>query len=235
VKYYFDLDETLCLTPSSRDYTQAVPLIKVIDEVNKLFDDDHEITIYTARGGTSGIDYHDLNIQQLSSWGVKYHHLIDTGKPPYEILVDDRAINTTTWRENRGIKLTGFVASCFDLLHAGHCLYLKESKSLCDHLIAGLQIDPIDRPHKNTPIQSIDERLIQLQSCRYVDEIVQYTTEDDLDTLLESLRPDIRFVGSDCKDGPITGAHHSSVVYFHERSHHYSSSELRERISYECR
>ena len=115
MKYFFDLDETLCLTPASRDYTKAVPIVKTIADVNKLYDEGHDITIYTARGGTSGVDHHALNIQQLSKWGVKYHHLIDKGKPPYDILIDDKAVNTTAWREKRQIRLIGFVASCFDL------------------------------------------------------------------------------------------------------------------------
>ena len=36
----------------------------------------------------------------------------------------------------------GFVASCFDLLHAGHCLMLKDAKKQCDWLVAALQDDP---------------------------------------------------------------------------------------------
>ena len=47
---------------------------------------------------------------------------------------------------NRNPKV-GFVASCFDLLHAGHCLMLKDAKNHCDYLVAALQTDPtIDRP-----------------------------------------------------------------------------------------
>jgi len=233
MRYFFDLDETLCLTPASRDYAKAVPITKMITRVNELYDEGHDITIYTARGGTSGIDYHALNILQLSKWNVRYHHLIDKGKPPYDILVDDKAVNTNEWRVQQSIKLVGFVASCFDLLHAGHCLYLKESKSLCDHLVAGLQLDPSDRPCKSTPIQSIDERLVQLQSCRYVDEIIQYHTEEDLEAVLKSIKPDIRFLGSDT--GPnITGAKYCDVIYIHDRSHNYSSSELKQRIRDEC-
>lgn len=234
MKYFFDLDETLCLTPASRDYTKAIPLGKVIAGVNELYDDGHEITVYTARGGTSGIDYHSLNLNQLAEWGVKYHHLIDTGKPSFDMLVDNKAINVDAWRAQQNIRLVGFVASCFDLLHAGHCLYLEEAKSLCDYLIAGLQLDPtIDRSHKNKPIQSIDERLIQLQACRYIDEIIQYDTDKELEIILGSILPDIRFCGSD-NQGEIIGSQYCEVIYFHDRSYNYSSSELKQRIRNEC-
>jgi glycerol-3-phosphate cytidylyltransferase len=235
VRHYFDLDETLCLTPASREYAKSVPLPKVIAEMNRLYDEindktTNEIIIYTARGGTSGIDYSDLCVHQLTQWGAKYHRLDIGNKPPYDVLVDDKAINVKAWREQRGVKLVGFVASCFDLLHAGHCLYLEESKSKCDYLIAALQRNPTDRPDKNKPIQSVEERLIQLRACRYVDEIIQYDTEEDLVAILENIKPDIRFVGSDTNPNKVTGFEYCTTVFVHNRSYGYSSSELRQRI-----
>ena len=86
------------------------------------------------------------------------------------------------------MKKVGFTCSCFDLFHAGHIMMLKEAKSICDYLIVGLQTDPtIDRNEKNKPIQSVYERYVQLQACRYVDEILVYETEQDLLNLLDSL------------------------------------------------
>ena len=85
---------------------------------------------------------------------------------------------------NKNIKV-GFTCSCFDLLHAGHILMLKDAKAQCDKLIVGLQTDPtLDRPEKNKPIQTYEERYIQLEAVKYVDEIVQYDTENDLYLLL---------------------------------------------------
>ena len=76
---------------------------------------------------------------------------------------------------------TGFTCSTFDLFHAGHIMMLKEARTQCDYLIVGLQTDPtIDRPYKNKPVQSVFERFVQLQGCRYVDEIVAYATEKEL-------------------------------------------------------
>ena len=75
----------------------------------------------------------------------------------------------------------GFTASSFDLLHAGHISMLQEAKGVCDYLICALQTDPtIDRPEKNRPIQNVSERHIQLDAVRYVDEIIPYTTEEEL-------------------------------------------------------
>lgn len=231
MKYCFDLDETICLTPTNRNYFEAIPYIKVIHVINKLYDEGHEITIFTARGSTSKIDYHGLNVNQLNQWGVKYHYLIDKDKPSYDLFVDDKAINSKTWREQSNIKIIGFVASCFDLLHTGHCMYLKDAKNVCDYLIAALHEDPtIDRPQKNTPIQSLQERKIQLESVKYVDEVIVYKTEKELEELLAKVKPDVRILGSDAKDKPITGYQHCKEIYFHNRTHNFSSSELRKRI-----
>lgn len=230
MKYCFDLDETICLTPSDRQYRNAIPYVPVIDRINRLYDDGHEITIFTARGSSSGIDYTDLNREQLSRWGVKYHKLIDKGKPSYDLFVDDRAISASEWRQREGIRLVGFVASCFDLLHAGHCLYLKEARSVCDYLVAALQEDPsVDRPEKNKPIQTLEERRIQLESVKYVDEVVTYRTEHDLEILLDRIRPNVRILGSDAKGKPITGHTYCANIYYHERNHHWSSSNIRNR------
>ena len=154
MKYCFDIDGTICSTDDSRDYTKASPYQDMIDEVNSLYEKGNEITMFTARGSSSGIDWHKLTVSQLENWGVKYHKLIDQGKPSWDLFIDDKALNAEDFRKKLNKKV-GFVASCWDLLHAGHCLFLKDAKSQCDHLIAGLQTDPtIDRPEKNKPILS---------------------------------------------------------------------------------
>ena len=125
----------------------------------------------------------------------------------------------------------GFTCSCFDLFHAGHVMMLKEAKTQCDYLIVGLQTDPtIDRPHKNKPIQSILERYIQLEACKYVDQIVPYATEKDLQDLLTSYPIDVRIIGEEYKNQRFTGYDLPMSVYFNSRQHSFSSTELRGRI-----
>lgn len=126
----------------------------------------------------------------------------------------------------------GFTCSCFDLFHAGHVMMLKEAKTQCDYLIVGLQTDPtIDRPHKNKPIQSILERYIQLEACKYVDQIVPYATEKDLQDLLTSYPIDVRIIGEEYKNQRFTGYDLPMAVYFNSRQHSFSSTELRLRIA----
>ena len=125
----------------------------------------------------------------------------------------------------------GFTCGAFDLLHAGHSLMLKECKDYCDYLIVGLQRDPnIDRPEKNKPVQSYEEREIMLSSIKYVDEIVFYDTEDDLETLLKEIDIDVRIIGADWQDKKYTGWQLDIPVVFNSRDHGYSTSDLRERV-----
>jgi glycerol-3-phosphate cytidylyltransferase len=125
----------------------------------------------------------------------------------------------------------GFTASCFDLFHAGHVMMLKEAKEQCDYLIVGLQTDPtIDRPTKNKPVQSILERFIQVEGCKYVDQIVPYSTEEDLINLLTSYPIDVRIIGEEYRDKQFTGHNLPIAVYFNRRQHNFSTTDLRQRV-----
>lgn len=131
----------------------------------------------------------------------------------------------------------GFNCSSFDLLHAGHVTMLKMEKQLCDYLIVALQTDPtIDRPGiKNKPVQSVYERYVQLQACKYVDEILVYDTEYDLLQLLMTQKIDIRFLSDEYLNRDFTGKqwcmNNGIELHYHKRQHNYSSSELRERTA----
>ena len=133
-------------------------------------------------------------------------------------------------------KKIGITFSTFDMLHAGHIAMLSEAKNHCDYLICGLQTDPtIDRPQtKNKPIQSIVERQIQLAACRYVDEVVVYSTEQDLVDLLLILPVDVRILGVEYADTEFTGKSECELrsigLVFNTRDHSFSSSSLRKRV-----
>jgi glycerol-3-phosphate cytidylyltransferase len=126
----------------------------------------------------------------------------------------------------------GITASCFDLFHPGHVLMLKEAKEKCDRLVVALQTDPtVDRPDKNKPVQTVFERWIQLDGCKYVDQIIPYETEEDLYNILAQYNWDIRFLGDDYQGrDDFTGYHLHIPIHYCNRDHNYSSSGLRERI-----
>ena len=129
----------------------------------------------------------------------------------------------------------GFTCSTFDLLRAGHIEMLRDAKEQCDYLICGLQIDPsLDRPEKNSPVQTIVERHTQLSAIKYVDEIIPYQTETDLEDILNMLHIDVRILGEEYKDGKFTGraicAKRGIELFFNKREHRFSSSDLRNRV-----
>ena len=131
--------------------------------------------------------------------------------------------------------VVGIVFSQFDMLHAGHVAMLAEAKNHCDYLIAGLQNDAsVDRPEKNKPVQSIVERQIQLAAVRFVDEIVVYNTEKDLEDLLLILPVDVRILGVEYESKEFTGRKicidRGIELVFNGRDHSFSSSNLRKRV-----
>ena len=132
-------------------------------------------------------------------------------------------------------KPVGFTCSTFDLLHAGHILMLAECKQICDYLIVGVQSDPtVDRPGtKNKPVQSIVERYVQLSAVKFVDEIIVYNTEKDLEDMLMFLPISVRIIGEEYKDKDFTGKQiceeRGIKIWYNSRSHRFSSSELRQR------
>ena len=158
---------------------------------------------------------------------VGLHRVLNTLDVPKELL--EGVITSNLKVRNR---IVGVTAGAFDLLHAGHIKLLEDAKSQCTHLIVLLQSDPsIDRPQKNKPIQSLDERLIQLEAVKFVDQVLVYDTEAQLYQLLENLKPDIRIQGNDWDGKSFTGQDLNIPIYYHDRlSHTFSSTDLRMRV-----
>jgi|TARA_Y100000991_G_C21937488_1_gene333680 glycerol-3-phosphate cytidylyltransferase len=131
--------------------------------------------------------------------------------------------------------IVGITFSSFDLFHSGHVAMLKEAKSNCDHLMVGVQTDPtIDRPEKNKPIQSVFERYVQLEGCKYIDQIVPYATEKEIEDILLTYKIDKRFIGEEYKTKEFTGKQlcvdNDIELYYNKRQHSFSTTNLRTRI-----
>lgn len=95
-----------------------------------------------------------------------------------------------------------------------------------------MQTDPtIDRPEKSQPTQTVVERYIQLKGCKFVDDIVPYATEQDLEDILRSFKINVRIVGDEYREQDFTGRMYFDAkgieLYFNTRDHRFSSSGLR--------
>jgi glycerol-3-phosphate cytidylyltransferase len=132
-------------------------------------------------------------------------------------------------------RVVGITFSTFDLLHAGHIAMLRDAKEQCDYLICGLQVDPSkDRTEKNSPVQTLVERWTQVQAVRYIDEIIPYQDEKDVEDILNLFNIDVRIIGEEYKDMNFTGrttcTQRGISIYYNKRDHRFSSSGLRERV-----
>lgn len=226
--YCFDIDGTICSNTHGK-YEKAEVYPDMLKRVNRLYDLGHEIIFMTARGCVSKIDYTEFTQAQLKEWGFRYHRLITNQKPHADIFIDDRGANVKEWRTAG--KRVGFVCSTFDLIHPGYIKMLREAKTVCEHLVCGLQDDPtLDRPNKNKPVQTLEERLEVLEAIRYVDEVIVYSTEQQLEALLAELTPDVRILGTDYQDKTYTGMELGTPIHWHKRNHSWSTTSLRKRI-----
>jgi glycerol-3-phosphate cytidylyltransferase len=236
-KYCFDLDNTLCFT-TENNYISCTPNNERIKIVNALYDSGNEITIFTARGmGTykgniSKVYYNlfELTKQQLIDWNIKHHNLI-LGKPSYDLLICDKAVNSENWFNNKEFDV-GLVVGAFDVLHPGYIKMFEQCKNLCKKLIVGLHVDPSIENKKQKPILSVEERQSILYSLKYIDEVVPYNTEKDLLHLLKFGNINVRFLGDDYKDKNFTGRDENIPIVYLNRDHGWSATKYK-KIIYE--
>jgi glycerol-3-phosphate cytidylyltransferase len=124
----------------------------------------------------------------------------------------------------------GLVAGAFDVIHPGYIMMLKEASSVCDHLVVALHRDPsLERPQKLKPVLSVEDRQLVLESIRYIDEVVMYSTESELANLLNDLSIDIRILGEDYRGKHYTGLD-TIPVYFCARTHGWSATKFKRKI-----
>lgn len=236
MRYCFDIDGTICDTPFNEkgnpDYRNAKSIPYMVDRINQLYDEGNYIILMTARGRGSGIDQSEITKKQLDEWGIRYHELEPMfHKPNADLFIDDKGINVEEWRKEQP-PIRGIIAGAFDLIHPGYIRMFKECKQNCTHLTVALHKDPsVERSSKLSPIHTVEERMDILKSIRYVDDIVTYTLEQEYLEYLGSGNYNIRFLGDDYQDGFYTGKDIPIQIKFVDRSHNYSTTELKRKIA----
>ena len=235
MKYCFDLDGTICDTPSKDSkplYHEANPIPFMVEQVNRLFDEGNKIIIMTARGRGSGKNWTDWTIKQLDMWGVKYHELEPMfHKPTADIFIDDKGINVEEWKKTRPEK-KGIIAGAFDVIHPGYIQMFKDAKTHCNHLTVALHDDPsTERSYKLKPVQTVEERKEILLSIKYIDDVISYQTEEEYLTYLRSGDYDMRFLGSDYINGKYTGKDiNIDIIWLDRETHNYSTTRMKRLI-----
>ena len=234
MNYCFDLDGTICDTPSKDSkplYHEANPIPFMVEQVNRLFDEGNKIIIMTARGRGSGKNWTDWTIKQLDMWGVKYHELEPMfHKPTADLFVDDKGINVEDWKKKIPLK-KGIIAGAFDVIHPGYIRMFKDAKKHCNHLTVALHLDPsIERDIKLKPIHTKEERKEILMALADVDDVVYYEVENGFLNYLRSGDYHVRFLGTDYISGGYTGKDIPIDIIWLNRDHDYSSTKLKSMI-----
>jgi glycerol-3-phosphate cytidylyltransferase len=130
-----------------------------------------------------------------------------------------------------GNKVIGFACGVYDLFHAGHALMFKECAENCDFLIVALNkaenFDNYINPGKNKPTYSFEERKLILNSIKYIDEVIGYNSEEELEQILKEKKISLRFLGDDYRGKKITGEHIGIPIHYIDRSHGMSTSKYK--------
>ena len=234
MNYCFDLDGTICDTPSKDSkplYHEANPIPFMVEQVNRLFDEGNKIIIMTARGRGSGKNWTDWTIKQLDMWGVKYHELEPMfHKPTADLFIDDKGINVEEWKKTIPVK-KGIIAGAFDVIHPGYIEMFRDAKTYCNHLTVALHLDPsIERDIKLKPVHTKEERKEILLALKDVDEVVYYEVENGFLNYLRSGDYHIRFLGTDYIKGNYTGKDIPIDIVWLNRNHDYSTTRLKTLI-----
>jgi cytidyltransferase-like protein len=95
--FMFDIDNTFVKTEGT-DYPNSQPIQDMVDRINRLYDMGNTIKITTSRGSRSGKDWHDLTLNQLKQWGIKYHELI-MNKPFCDHYIGDEVMTIENFKE----------------------------------------------------------------------------------------------------------------------------------------
>ena len=130
----------------------------------------------------------------------------------------------------------GIIAGNFDVIHPGYVRFFKDAKkNACDVLTIALHVDPtIERPNKAKPILTAEERTEILLAIRYVDNVLYYNTEKELEALLESISDHIRVIGTDYEDRDFTGKALAKEIYYHKRDHDWSTTRYKTELTQQC-
>jgi glycerol-3-phosphate cytidylyltransferase len=227
--YCFDIDGTICSTVKNSKYHEAVVFSNMLEKINSLHDEGNMIYVMTARGSVSGKDWTEFTKKQLDDWGFKYHKLITNQKPHAHYFIDDKGHNVKQWSLENTRKIKGVVAGAFDVIHPGYIDMFEEAKKHCNYLTVCLH-ESVSNKNKLSLVLSVKERRKMLESLSFVDEIIQYRNETELEQILKTENFDVRILGDDYKNKSITGKNLCKKNVFVNRDHGWSTTKFKRKI-----
>ena len=127
-----------------------------------------------------------------------------------------------------------FVNGCFDVLHRGHFQLIHFATSLGGELTVALDSDEKVARDKgpDRPIYPLEDRVYQMTRLRGVGQVLSFSTREELERLVEYIKPDILIVGSDWKGKDVVGSQYAKEVRFFDRIRDYSTTKTIQGSSY---
>lgn len=119
-----------------------------------------------------------------------------------------------------------FVNGTFDIIHTGHIELLNYARSLGAYLLVAIDTDQRVRALKGAsrPINTQVERKLLLENLKAVNAVELFSTDKELEHIIQVYEPDIMVKGSDYRGCPIVGEEFVAQVVFFERINDYSST-----------
>jgi D-beta-D-heptose 7-phosphate kinase/D-beta-D-heptose 1-phosphate adenosyltransferase len=124
-----------------------------------------------------------------------------------------------------------WINGTFDIIHAGHIKLFKRARILSGldgWIKVGADTDQriTGQKGQKRPINKLEDRIEVLRSIKWIDEVVTFSTDLELEELIKDFSPDILLIGSDYKDKKIIGDKWAGEILFFERYSDLSSTKI---------
>jgi len=120
-----------------------------------------------------------------------------------------------------------WVNGTFDVMHIGHIKLLKHASSL-GVVRVGLDTDERIKSKKgiNRPVNSLEDRIEFMKSIKYVDSVVSFGSNDELENRIKEWDADVMVIGDDYKYHEIVGAHLVQRISFFDKIEGKSTTKI---------
>jgi D-beta-D-heptose 7-phosphate kinase/D-beta-D-heptose 1-phosphate adenosyltransferase len=120
-----------------------------------------------------------------------------------------------------------WVNGTFDVLHIGH-IKLLEFANQFGEVRVGIDTDERVKQLKGElrPINNIKDRIDFMNSIKYVNSSVYFSTEEELCDRIKEWSADIIIIGDDYKDKKVIGSHLVKEIIFFNKIDGYSSTKI---------